>query len=139
MFDYDTNFSAETTEGCHISDAPQFHLGDDQNNIVQSLGGWFYICLIPILTVIFFFSGIQAMRTHRECNFDSNVLFLSGLYNVVFLTQNFISCQIACQYLNLLLVTLTILYLYYNFSKVLEEMKAIENSRQSLPQVKQLA
>ena len=139
MFDPETMLAAQATEGCQMSDEPQFHLGNESNNVVQSVGGWLYISTIPLLTGLFFFAGIQAVRTHRECSFDSNVLFLSGMYNIVFLLQNFIQCQLFMQYLGLLLVTMTILYLYFNFENVLQEMKAIENSRQShLPQVSAL-
>ena len=34
MFDPAIAFSAETQEGCHINDEPQFHLGNNSNNIV---------------------------------------------------------------------------------------------------------
>lgn len=72
-----------------------------------------------MLTVLFFYAGVQAVRTHREYSFDSNVLFLCATYNLVFLVQNFVRCSPTGQYLDILLVTCVILYLYYNFGSVL--------------------
>ena len=80
------------------------------------------IIVVPILTMLFGYAGAQAWRTHRGFSFDSNVLFLCAIYNAVFFLTNMVRCTAVAQYIDFMLVTAIILYLYYNFESVLREM-----------------
>ena len=105
--------------GCYTSRAPGISLLDSHGILLKQITQWCMVIIVPILTILFSYAGVQAWRTHREFSFDSNVLFLCAIYNAVFFVTNTIRCSAVAQYIDILLVTAIILYLYYNFETVI--------------------
>lgn len=66
--------------------------------------------------------GCQAQRTHG-CSFDSFVLYLCAIYNLFFLFEYFVKCSSAGMFLKALFVTSMILYMFYNFELLLDQLE----------------
>ena len=90
---------------------------------MYQIAQWSLIIALPITTIVFLCAGIQAHRTHGGLSFDSMVLYLCAIYNVIFLVEDLIHCTAGGQLVKNLFVTCMILYLLYNFKQLLTDLE----------------
>ena len=91
--------------------------------IVQQISQWFILIVLVITTIVFIFAGLQAHRTHGPCAFDTIVLYLCAIYNIIFIIEKLIYCHAALVFIKNLFVTVMILYLLYNFKENFESLE----------------
>ena len=107
--------------GCFIDDH-EIYLIQNHDVVVQQIQQWLIVIILPITTIIFVYAGWQAQRTHGFGAFDSMVLYLCAIYNLFQLYQQLITCTPQLMFVQMLYVTSMILYLFYNFEALLEQL-----------------
>ena len=86
-----SDFINDETQGCYNVEQEIF-LIENNGVIMQQISQWLIVVILPITTVIFITSGVQAWRTHG-CSFDSIVLFLCAIYNLIYMFEDLIKCS----------------------------------------------
>ena len=89
---------------------------------MEQISQWLVIIILPLTTVVFIAGGIQACRTHGF-SFDSNVLFLCAIYNLIFLFVDQIKCSSTGEMFKAVCYTAGILYLFFNFEIILNKLE----------------
>lgn len=72
-------------------------------------------------TFAFLYAGYQAQRTHG-CSFDSIILYIAAIYNMIYIFEDLIKCSDPGQITQITFYTGGILYLFYNFEIMLKSM-----------------
>ena len=89
---------------------------------MEQIAQWLVVICLPITTILFIFAGVRAQETYG-CHFDSLVLYLSALYNMVFMFEDLIKCSRAGQMTMIFIYTAGILYLFYNFEQIVKHLE----------------
>ena len=122
---------SEDNEGCYNISMDSF-LIENNGVVMEQIAQWLVIIILPITTIIFVAGGIQACRTHGF-SFDSNVLFLCAIYNMIFLWIDQIQCTESGEIIRNFCYSLGILYLFFNFEWILKGMeKDIDEMKENL-------
>ena len=80
---------------------------------------WFFVLVVPVITLIFIFACAQAFKTYGRCSFDVGVLFLCFTINVVFILEEFLRCNESFAILSGILQSSIIICLFYKFNSVI--------------------
>ena len=90
--------------------------------MMEQISQWLVVIILPITTIFFIFAGVRAQQTYG-CSFDSLVLYLSALYNMVYMFEDLIKCSLTGQMFMIFIYTAGILYLFYNFELIVKTME----------------
>ena len=99
--------------------------------LFEQISQWLLVILLPLATFLFAWAGLQNYRTHGGSSFDSKILIISGVYNMIYFWEEFVLCSVTGNLIKLIYATCIILYLYQNFEKVLDNM---ENEMETMEQ-----
>lgn len=77
--------------GCYLS-SHEIYLIDNRGVLAEQIFQWMLVFLLPVATLVFAIAGVRAFRTHG-CSFDSIVLFLCGVYNVIYIYEDMVHCS----------------------------------------------
>lgn len=112
--------------GCYIDDRA-IYLIDNEGVLVEQLSQWFIVIMLPITTLVFVWAGVGAARTHGCLEFDSVVLYLCAIYNLLFMWEHLVKCTTIGMFLKTFFSTGIILYLIYNFEELLSSLEKNNN------------
>ena len=107
--------------GCYTL-AHQIFLIDNRGVVFEQISQWLLVILLPLATFLFAWAGRENYRTHGS-SFDSKILFISGVFNMIYFWEEFVLCSVTGNLIKLSYATFIILYLYHNFEKVLDQME----------------
>ena len=111
----------EESLGCYIEDRA-IYLVDNNGVLVEQLSQWFIVIMLPITTLVFVWAGVGAARTHGCLEFDSVVLYLCAIQNLLFMWDHLVKCTTIGMFLKTFFSTSIILYMIYNFEELLSSL-----------------
>lgn len=76
--------------GCFNVESEIF-LFDNKGVVMQQISQWLIVVILPITTFFFLYAGIKAHRTHGF-SFDSIILYLAAVYNLIYMFEDLIKC-----------------------------------------------
>ena len=113
--------ATEVNEGCYIQ-SHQIFLIDNRGVVFEQMSQWLLVILLPLATFAFAWAGVQNYRTHGS-SFDSKILFISGVFNLIYFWEEFVMCSAVGNLLKVVYATFILVYFYHNFEKVLDKME----------------
>ena len=113
----------DESQGCRHDVSQEIFLVSNNGVVMQQIAQWMLVIVLPVTTIVFIGGGIQACRTHG-CAFDSIVLYLCAIYNMIYMFEDLIKCSEAGQLTKTVCYTAGILYLFFNFEQMLTDMEA---------------